>query len=125
MKTMLKVLGASVALLCGGAASAHHSFAMFDGAREAKIEGVVKTFEWTNPHSWLQVVVTDAAGKSADWGIEVNGPAIMSKLGWTRHSIKTGDKVVVMFNPLKSGEDGGRLTNILVNGAPIPPLAHN
>ena len=95
---------------------AHHSFAMFDNEKEATLEGTIKEFQWTNPHTWIQVMVKDASGKDVEWSIEGGSPNSLSRSGWKRTSIKSGDKATVVIHPLKNGEPGGSLMRITVNG---------
>lgn len=105
------------ALLLGAAvtantASAHHAFSMFDRSKTMTLEGTVKEFQWTNPHTWVQVLVTQEDGSVVEWSIEGSSPNGLRRRGWRSDSIKAGDKVTVMINPLKNGENGGSLINI-------------
>jgi hypothetical protein len=95
---------------------AHHSFAMFDNTKEVTLEGTVKEFQWTNPHTWIQVMVKDASGKQVEWSIEGGSPNSLSRSGWKRTSLKPGDKVTVVTRPLKNGHPGGSLVRVLVDG---------
>jgi hypothetical protein len=104
----LTMLGLSVC----GSASAHHSFAMFDRSKETRLEGVVKTFEWTNPHSWIQLLVTDGQGHAVEWSLEGGSPNILGRDGWKRTSLAPGDKVWVLVYPLKSGDPGGSFLEV-------------
>ena len=85
---------------------------MFDNTKEVTAVGVVKSFQWTNPHSWLQVVVTGADGKQVEWSLEGGSPGILSRNGWKRTSVKPGDKVTVIFYPLKDGKPGGSFLEV-------------
>ncbi|MDB5458470.1 MAG: hypothetical protein JWO72_211 [Caulobacteraceae bacterium] len=111
----LGVLG----LLAAGQAQAHHSFSMFDTNRELTLEGVVKEFQWTNPHSWVQLVVKDGSGKEVEWSIEGSSPNNLVRFGWKRSSLKAGDRVQAVIHPLKDGTIGGSLVKITVNGQVI------
>ena len=91
---------------------AHHSFAMFDNTKEVTVVGTVKEFQWTNPHSWLQVNVPGADGKMVEWSFEGGSPGILSRNGWKRTSVKPGDKVTVIFYPLKDGKPGGSFLEV-------------
>ena len=115
------ILGAAAMLAAGGAASAwaHHSFALFDAQKNITLEGEVKQFQWTNPHTWIQLMVLDAAGKPMEWSIEGGSAATMSRQGWTRTALKTGDRVIVVIHPLKDGTRGGSLVSAALNGQPI------
>lgn len=112
----------SIFLIAGIAASlavpafAHHSFAMFDNQKDLTLEGTIKEFQWTNPHSWIQVMVKDESGKEVEWSIEGGSPNSLRRNGWQRTSLKPGDKVVVITHPLKDGSPGGSLVSVSVNG---------
>jgi len=91
---------------------AHHSFAAFDRQKEITVTGVVKEVQWNNPHAWIQVVAADQEGKQTEWGFECGSPNMMSRTGWTRTTLKTGDKVTVVANPLKDGRPNAALVRI-------------
>ena len=112
-------LAAAVAL--GAApAFAHHSFAMFDSQKSVTLDGTVKDFQWTNPHSWIQLTVRDpATGKDVEYSIEGGSPNSLSRSGWRPGSLKPGDKAQVTIHPMKDGSPGGSLMAVVVNGARI------
>ena len=118
-----------LAVLSGGVqmAWAHHSFAMFDRTKTSTIVGTIKDLDWTNPHCWLDVVAPDASGKTATWGFEANGPSELYKAGWRPSAVIAGDKITVVFHPLRDGRPGGSLMSVtLANGTelgamPKPP----
>ena len=113
------VLGVGL-LLAAPAASAHHSFAMFDYAKNVTMNGTIKEFQWTNPHAWIQLVVRDpATGKDIEWSIECGSPNMMARQGWKRESLKAGDKVTLVIHPLKTGQMGGSMVSAVVNGVPV------
>ncbi len=112
MKARTFLIGLILAAAAGGSAVAHHSFAMFDNTKEVTVVGTVKAFQWTNPHSWLQVVVTGADGKQVEWSFEGGSPGILSRNGWKRTSVKPGDKVTVTFYALKDGNPGGSFLEV-------------
>lgn len=116
MKTA--ILGAAAVLtVFTVTASAHHSFAMFDQAKEMTLEGKLKELQWTNPHIWVQVIAKDpASGKDVEWSIEGGSPNGLSKRGWSRNALKPGDAVTVLMHPLKNGEHGGSLMKVTANG---------
>jgi hypothetical protein len=93
-------------------ALAHHSFAMFESEKNMTLEGTVKEFQWTNPHTWIQLLVTGTDGKVTEWSIEGASPNGLRRQGWRAEVIKPGDKVTVTIRPLKSGEPGGALVNV-------------
>jgi hypothetical protein len=89
---------------------------MFDNQKKVTLEGTVRVFQWTNPHSWVQLVVTDASGNEVEWALEGASPNVLVRAGWKRNTLKPGDKVIAEFNPLKDGTPGGSWTGITVNG---------
>lgn len=109
--TRIKVSSAVVAAILMGLsvskAQAHHSGAMYDPIKTVTMEGVVKDWQWTNPHSFLQVVVRDPGGKFVEWSCELGASVLLGRTGWQRTSFKPGDKVTVVVHPLKSGAFGG------------------
>ena len=106
------------ALFAVGPARAHHSFAMFDPAKVITLQGSVKEFRWVNPHTSLFVNVTGPAGQAGLWVIELTSPGNLTRLGWSRQSLKAGDRVAVEVNPLRDGQHGGgfRKVTLLDNG---------
>ena len=105
-------LAAIAVCLAALPAAAHHSFAMFDQEKLVKLDGTVTEFEWVNPHSWLYVVVPDAAGAPKEWAIEMASTAAQSRAGWKPDTVKPGDKVTVEMNPLKDGTRGGTIVSV-------------
>jgi hypothetical protein len=100
--------------------AAHHSFAMFDDTKTVTLEGTVKEFQWANPHVWVQVLVPDpATGAQVEWSIEGASVTGLTRRGWTRKSMKPGDKATVVMHPLKSGERGGTLVSLTINGQSV------
>ena len=119
-KTTLILAGVAATTLVSAPAFAHHSFAMFDNNKTVTLDGTVKEFQWTNPHSWVQLVVHDqTSGKDVEWSIEGGSPNGLERQGWTRHSLKPGDKAAVDIHPLKDGTAGGSLVDATVNGEKV------
>jgi len=88
-------------------AFAHHSFSMFDDKKEIALKGEVKEFQWSNPHTWIQLNVTDVSGKVVEWSIEGGSPNLVGRQGWKRNTFKTGDKVEITIHPMRDGQPGG------------------
>jgi hypothetical protein len=86
--------------------SAHHSFAMYDLSRTVTLHGRVRTFQWTNPHCVIELLVP-AHGTSQLWRIETAAPNVSYRRGFRPGSFKAGDVVTVVINPLKDGTRGG------------------
>jgi len=89
-------------------ASAHHSFAMFDYMKSVTVEGTVKEFQWTNPHSWILMMVKNPKGVDEQWAIELGTPAGLSHQGWVPKTVTPGMKITALIHPLKDGSRGGR-----------------
>src|SRR6186713_2178341 len=90
-------------------ARAHHSFAMYDSTKLVVIDGTVTNFQWTNPHVLLWVTGTTVAGEAPSlWTVELpTSPGNLKRMGWSKHSLKAGDHVLVELNPLRDGQHGG------------------
>ena len=86
----------------------HHSFAMFDAQKSTTLEGTVKDFQWTNPHSWILLMVDNAEGKPEQWAIEMGGPAGLARQGWRPKTLTPGMKVKTVIHPLRDGANGGQ-----------------
>ena len=106
----IKFLGvAASVLMLAGPAFAHHSFAMFDYNKELTITGELKELQWTNPHIHILVNVPNGRGGMAEWDVEGGTPGNLRRTGWSRDSIKQGEKISVVIRPLKNGDNGGML----------------
>ena len=99
-------MGAVALLLTVGMASAHHSTAMFDMQHTVKVTGTVTQFDWTNPHTFIWMDVLNN-GATEHWSIEGMSPNYLSRNGWTRHTLKAGDKIDMQVHLLKDGRKGG------------------
>lgn len=108
-RVLCGVAAASALMTTAMPALAHHSTAMFDHAREVTIEGTVKAWQWTNPHSWLQIMAPDKNGKVIEQGYEVGAPNTLFRSGWRVDTFKPGDKVTIVANPRRDGSPGGML----------------
>ncbi|HEV2700762.1 MAG TPA: DUF6152 family protein [Steroidobacteraceae bacterium] len=90
---------------------AHHSFANFDTTKSLTLHGTVKELQWTNPHCYVQLLVTGATG-SVEWSLEMNSPLASYRAGWRPGSVQRGDKVTVMLYPTKDGTPASRLISV-------------
>ncbi len=99
-------------LWAGGPVAAHHSGAMFDEEQTVEIQGVVKEFQYTNPHSWLIVEVTKADGSTETWGFEAEGPSTLMRAGVPKGSLPPGTEVTVTANPMKDGRPAGKWVTV-------------
>jgi len=117
------VVGAvALVLLVAGSALAHHSFAMFDHTKTLTLRGAVTKFQWTNPHAYIELDVTDAKGAVTHYSIECTSINMMQRAGWRSNMIKSGDKVKAIVAPLINGEPAGLLLELtLPDGKVLEP----
>jgi uncharacterized protein DUF6152 len=121
MEQRLKFAGI-IAAVCGVAAgissvAAHHSTTMFDHAKTLTINGTVVELRWVNPHVSLSVNGTIKEGEEpAVWVMEMTSPGNLVRAGgWRRDAVKAGEKVEVVFSPLRDAEKrGGALKKLTV-----------
>ncbi len=96
------------------------SSATFDAGKTITLQGTVRTWEMVAPHGLLWVYVTDNSGKRTLWCIEGYPPQVMTGNGWTKSTIKAGDSVTLLVNPLRDGRPGGNLVKMtLSNGVSL------
>jgi hypothetical protein len=111
-KFSMLVLAACM-LAAAGIAVAHHSFAMFDTTAKVTLTGTVTEFQWTNPHAYIELDVTESNGTAKQhWTIELGSPSILQQSGWKYKDLKFGDKVTATINPLRSKQPGGLLVEV-------------
>jgi hypothetical protein len=97
------VLLAAFCLFITVTTSAHHSTAMYDSQNPRTITGVVKKFEWTNPHAFIYVEVKDEKGNLVEWEVEMMSLNHLRGYGWTSKTVKPGDPITCTGSPAKSG----------------------
>jgi hypothetical protein len=112
MKKLALIALLSIGVALAVPVVAHHSSAAMDQTRTVTVEGVVKEFRWSNPHCWLDMEVADAKGAKAVWSFEMTSPAILVRAGWKSTTIKFGDKVKVVGNPMRNGDPGGLFVRV-------------
>jgi hypothetical protein len=103
----IRLLSAATAMVLAPLALAHHSTAMFDMQKTVEITGTIKEFQWTNPHTMTYLAVEGDAATAGEYAYEGMSPNYLGRNGWTRHSLKSGDKVTLAVHPLKDGRKGG------------------
>jgi hypothetical protein len=91
---------------------AHHSVAGYDTQKEVALRGVVKEFNWRNPHVYVVWDVKDADGKVVEWAAEMNSPTSMIQVGMNRNSLKPGDEVIITVNPSRTSNPLGIVRKI-------------
>ena len=118
-KKLVVATCASALALFAAAAMAHHSAAQFDFAQRVTIEGVVKEFNVTNPHTWATVEITDDKRGTREAQYEGHSASHFYRAGFTRDMVKVGDKIAILIAPRRDGEDGGFIQAFTVNGKTI------
>jgi hypothetical protein len=121
MRQLIKSAGAiaAIGVLAIGISSvaAHHSTTMFDHSKTMTIKGTVVELRWVNPHVTLTVNGSLNEGDApADWLMEMTSPGNLVRAGgWRRDAVKAGEKVEVVFSPLRDAEKkGGALKKLTV-----------
>src|ERR1700761_1324354 len=106
--------------LAAPAAQAHHSYAMFDRAKTVTLNGTIREFRWTNPHSWIQLTVPGENGGTDEWSVEMGSPFELLRVGWTAKTVKAGDKGTIQVHPVKDGSKGaGFVSGADADGRPL------
>jgi hypothetical protein len=103
------LLAGTAACCLAGTAPAHHSTAEFDYSRQVTIKGTVKEVQWTNPHSYVQLLVDGEDGGKVQWSVEIGSPSLNINMGWRKNSVKAGDVVTLNLSPARNGKPYGTL----------------
>ena len=82
---------------------AHHSGSMFEEKKTITLTGVIKEFQYTNPHSWLIIDVTGDDGKVTSWGFEAEGPSTLLRAGIKKSDFKPGTTITMTARPMRDG----------------------
>lgn len=88
-------------------ALAHHSSAMFDHNLVLELTGTVKEFQFTNPHTWIQVDIENSEGEMVEWSLEWGSPNQLGRRGIRPSTFPGGAKVMVKINPMLDGSPAG------------------
>src|SRR5215831_17775972 len=104
---LISPLAGLAVLALAAPALAHHSTAAFDMDKTIEITGTVEDFQWTNPHTWTNVKVEGGDETAGIYGLEGMSPNYLGRNGWTKSTLKPGDKLTFQVHPLKDGRPGG------------------
>ena len=115
------VLGA--ALFQSTPALAHHSNVAFEVTKVVTITGVVKAFEWRNPHTWVILTIDDGKGGKGDWAVEGRAPGVLLRAGWTKNSLQPGEMITVDMSPAKDGSKTGLVARVTKADGTVLPNA--
>lgn len=113
MQTRLKVLAAfAVLAIPTAAALAHHSNSAYQVDEIITLEGTVKEWRWSNPHTWLIMMVEDENGTEQEWAVEGRAPGVLRRAGWHPTVLKPGEMVTVHASPAKDGSRVGIIARV-------------
>ena len=121
LKTQLAVAGL---LLGGSTAWAHHSFAIFDHTQTHTLKGTVSSFQWTNPHGYIELDVADGPKGVDHYTVELTSINMLRRAGWKSSDVHEGDEVTAIVAPLLNGDPGGLLLELKMSDGRtlVPPV---
>ena len=102
-KLLALFVGAAGLLMVSVPVFAHHGRSNYDMSFIATVKGIVTEFEWVNPHALIHVDVKDENGKVEKWIAETNSPNTLSRQGWSKNTVKTGDQITLVGHRVKGG----------------------
>lgn len=104
MKEKLVICTAGLLIAAALPLMAHHSFAAeYDGNAKLTLKGTIAKIDWMNPHIWIYIDAKDEAGKVTRWQCEGGPPNSLTRNGWTKDAVKTGDEVTIEGFRAKDG----------------------
>lgn len=113
MRIVPSLIAGVAALLASAAALAHHSFsAEFDVGRPVNVTGTVTELEWTNPHAWIHLDVTDAQGTTQTWSVELLGINALIRSGISPKTVKPGDQLTVTGFGARNGTNTANASTV-------------
>jgi Family of unknown function (DUF6152) len=119
-----KAAAAALLLGVGPPAAAHHSFAIFDHTRTHTLKGTVVSFQWTNPHGYIELDVAEGPAGIDRYTVELTSINMLRRAGWKSSDVHAGDEVTAIVAPLLNGEHGGLLLELKVPDGRtlVPPV---
>jgi Family of unknown function (DUF6152) len=118
-------LAAAVLFLLGGLpAAGHHSFAIFDHTKTYTLKGTVLSFQWTNPHGYIDLEVAEGPPGVDRYTVELTSINMLRRAGWKSTDVHPGDEVTAIVAPLLNGDHGGLLLELKVPDGRtlVPPV---
>ena len=116
MRLRFMVFAVTAALLFAAAAFSHHGASAYDRNNRITLKATVTEFKWTNPHVYILFDAADQKGNTGRWSCESINPGMLSKQGWTRHTLNYGEKVTIVGFPAKSGSKVMLLEKLILAG---------
>ena len=116
MKTrvLCATLFVAFGLLAVGQVFAHHGTAAYDTTKAVTVKGAVTEFEFVNPHVLVFLEVKDDKAAVQKWQGELTSPNHLERVGWTKSSLKPGDKITLSGYPAKSGAASMWITKVVL-----------
>jgi hypothetical protein len=123
----LALLIGTIAFLLGSApVLAHHGRSNYDVTNTATVKGTVTEFEWVNPHALIHFDVAGENGAVEKWIGETNSPNTLSRQGWSKNTVKTGDQVTLVGHRVKGGGNYINFSKIVfADGHELNPVVQN
>ena len=90
----------------------HHSNSAYFVEKVDTVTGVVKEWQWVNPHTWLYLTADDGKGGKVEWMLEGRAPGVLIRAGWSKRVLKPGDTVTVHYGPAKDGSKSGIIARV-------------
>ncbi len=84
-------------------ALAHHGDAGRYEDAVTMISGTVVALQLVNPHARIIFDVSDGSGQTVRWQAEVSSANGLARIGWTRDTLKPGDRITLFGRVVKSG----------------------
>ena len=126
-ETAARIALAAALLLAPVRLSAHHGASEYDMTKIVSLHGTVTELDFVNPHTLLVFTVKDDTGKAAEWQGELPSPNLLTRRGWSRSTLKSGDQVTIIGAPAKNGEHGMQIKKLVfpdgheLPGTVLPP----
>jgi hypothetical protein len=112
VRTVVTSLALAALFLLPAPAQSHHSNVAFEVTKIITVTGVVKEFQWVNPHTFVHLTVSDGKGGTVEWVAEGRAPGILRRAGWSPSSLKNGETVTIDMSPAKDGTNSGLIARV-------------
>ncbi|HET7607610.1 MAG TPA: DUF6152 family protein [Gammaproteobacteria bacterium] len=124
MTRTIKLTAAALLFGVGLPAAAHHSFAIFEHSKTYTLKGTVQSFQWTNPHGYIDLEVADGPPGIDHYTLELTSINMLRRAGWKSSDVSVGDKVTAIVAPLMNGQHGGLLLELKMEDGRtlVPPV---
>jgi len=122
MARIINVAAAMLLLGVGVSAAAHHSFAIFEHSKTLTLKGTVRSFQWTNPHGYIDLEVANGPPGIDRYTLELTSINMLRRAGWKSSDVNVGDEVTAIVAPLMNGQQGGLLLELkMADGRTLVP----